>query len=224
MRPIGLAVLMIGIWAAYCGFYGINPIATAQKVIKDPSTAGDIIKQAKADQVKALAPIINLFSQATGVSVASGGGGSVTPGPPGAGAAAIAPDAYDPFASDPINETFAEHLARGSEGGIDITIPQGTPLPAPFTGTVHYDVDWSGSSTGGTVGTVTADSGWQSQYLEMSAIVDGLEGQRVKAGTIIGNSGGAVGVPGSGSTSTGAHLHWHLIAPDGTRTDPGVIG
>ena len=39
------------------------------------------------------------------------------------------------------------------------------------------------------------------------------------AGAIVGRSGGAAGAPGSGS-STGPHLHWHMIDPAGNRIDP----
>ncbi|MFI0795812.1 hypothetical protein ACH4OY_24480 [Micromonospora rubida] len=39
------------------------------------------------------------------------------------------------------------------------------------------------------------------------------------SGAIVGRSGGAAGAPGSGS-STGPHLHWHMIDPAGRRTNP----
>lgn len=107
-----------------------------------------------------------------------------------------------------ISDGWNEHVNRGSLGGIDYVMGQGTPLPSAVAGTVET----GDFGTGGWTTWVTMDNGWRSAYLHMSEFHRN-NGDRVEIGDILGLSGGGWG-PGVGS-STGAHLHWHLDEPDG---------
>ncbi|MEU6075391.1 M23 family metallopeptidase [Micromonospora sp. NPDC047074] len=131
------------------------------------------------------------------------------------GAAHAAPAIYNPFTAYPISDTWEGHLRRGSLGGIDYAMGVGTALPACGAGTVQ-NIPYNG--TAGHTVTIHHADGYRSQYLHLSQFLL-PNGASVGAGTIVGRSGGAVGAPGSGS-STGPHLHWHMINPSGTRISP----
>ncbi|GAB3865129.1 M23 family metallopeptidase [Dactylosporangium cerinum] len=88
-------------------------------------------------------------------------------------------------------------------------------LPACGAGTV---TNIPNNGTGGNTVTIAHADGYKSQYLHLSAFVL-ANGTSVARGATVGRSGGAVGAPGSGS-STGPHLHWHMINPSGTRINP----
>lgn len=122
---------------------------------------------------------------------------------------------YNPFTAYPITGTWQEHLDRGSLGGIDYGMGVGTRLPAAGGGVVTNNPD---NGTGGYTVTIRHDNGYLTQYLHLSQFLL-PNGTRVGMGEIVGLSGGAVGAPGSGS-STGPHLHWHMINPNGTRINP----
>ncbi|MEU5949951.1 M23 family metallopeptidase [Micromonospora sp. NPDC047465] len=130
-------------------------------------------------------------------------------------AEAAVPGFYNPFGGYPITGTWQEHLNRGSLGGIDYGMPVGTRLPAAGGGVVTNDPN---NGTGGYTVTIQHDNGYRTQYLHLSQFLL-ANGTRVDTGEIVGLSGGAVGAPGSGS-STGPHLHWHMIDPSGTRINP----
>jgi hypothetical protein len=133
----------------------------------------------------------------------------------GPGAAHAAPVIYNPFAGYTITQTWAQHRANGSLGGIDYAMAVGTSLPACGAGTV---TNIPNNGTGGHTVTIAHADGYRSQYLHLSAFVL-ANGTPVARGATVGRSGGAVGAPGSGS-STGPHLHWHMINPSGTRISP----
>jgi murein DD-endopeptidase MepM/ murein hydrolase activator NlpD len=137
-------------------------------------------------------------------------GGLVQPG-----AALAAPVIYNPFSGYPITDGWQEHLDRGSAGGIDFAMPVGTNLPACGAGTIQNIPD---NGTGGHTVTINHVDGYRSQYMHLSQFLL-ANGTTVTAGTIVGRSGGAAGAPGSGS-STGPHLHWHMIDPAGRRINP----
>ena len=130
-------------------------------------------------------------------------------------AAQAAPAIYNPFGAYPITDTWEGHLSRGSLGGIDFGMGVGTALPACGAGTIQ---NIPNNGTGGHTVTIHHADGYRSQYLHLSQFLLG-NGTSVGAGTIVGRSGGAAGAPGSGS-STGPHLHWHMIDPSGTRISP----
>jgi len=122
---------------------------------------------------------------------------------------------YNPFTGYPISDGWAEHIARGSLGGIDYAMPVGTRLPAAGGGVVT-NTPYNG--TGGHTVTIRHDNGYRTQYMHLSQFLLG-DGTRVGMGDVVGLSGGAAGAPGSGS-STGPHLHWHMIDPNGARINP----
>ncbi|GAA2221725.1 M23 family metallopeptidase [Micromonospora olivasterospora] len=122
------------------------------------------------------------------------------------GTAHAAPSIYNPFTGYPITGTWQDHLDNGSLGGIDFGLGVGTALPACGAGTIQ-NIPYNG--TGGHTVTIHHADGYRSQYLHLSQFLL-ANGTAVGAGTIVGRSGGAVGAPGSGS-STGPHLHWHMI-------------
>ena len=118
----------------------------------------------------------------------------------------------------PISDGWAAHRSRGSLGGIDYAVGVGTPIPAPCNGRLQ-NIPYNGS--GGHTATFFHEgdglgAGWRDQYMHLSQFVG--EGY-YKAGDIIGYSGGRAGADGAGS-STGPHVHHHLINPSGTRVNP----
>ncbi|MEU8024057.1 MULTISPECIES: peptidoglycan DD-metalloendopeptidase family protein [Micromonospora] len=131
------------------------------------------------------------------------------------GMAHAAPAIYNPFAGYPITGTWEEHIRSGSLGGIDFGMGVGTNLPACGAGTIQ---NIPNNGTGGHTVTIHHADGYRSQYMHLSQFLLS-DGTAVAAGTVVGRSGGAVGAPGSGS-STGPHLHWHMINPSGVRIDP----
>jgi peptidoglycan hydrolase-like protein with peptidoglycan-binding domain len=113
----------------------------------------------------------------------------------------------------PISDGWAEHRARGSLGGIDFAVGVGTPIPAPTDGTLTNE---RGDGSGGNIATFAHGDGFRDQYLHLSRFAP--EGH-YKQGETIGYSGGRPGDQGAGS-STGPHIHWHLINPSGGRVNP----
>ena len=129
-------------------------------------------------------------------------------------AAFAAPALYNPFVGRTVTQTWAQHQANGSLGGIDYAMPVGTPLPACGAGTI---TNIPNNGTGGNTVTINLAGGWKSQYMHLSQFT--TNGKTVAQKDVVGWSGGAAGAPGSGS-STGPHCHWHLINPDGVRVNP----
>ncbi|MEV0650816.1 M23 family metallopeptidase [Phytomonospora sp. NPDC050363] len=122
---------------------------------------------------------------------------------------------YNPFTGYAVSDGWAEHIARGSLGGIDYVMSVGTRLPAAGGGVVT-NIPFNG--TGGHTVSIQHDDGYRTQYMHLSQFLLG-NGARVNAGDVVGLSGGAAGAPGSGS-STGPHCHWHMINPSGVRVNP----
>ncbi|WP_320068691.1 peptidoglycan DD-metalloendopeptidase family protein [Micromonospora sp. RTGN7] len=131
------------------------------------------------------------------------------------GIAHAAPSIYNPFAGYAITGSWQDHLNSGSLGGIDFGMGVGTNLPACGAGTIQ---NIPNNGTGGHTVTINHADGYRSQYMHLSQFLL-ANGTAVGAGAIVGRSGGAVGAPGSGS-STGPHLHWHMINPSGVRINP----
>ncbi len=131
------------------------------------------------------------------------------------GTAHAAPAIYHPFSGYSITCSWECHRARGSAGGIDFGMGVGTALPACGAGTVQ-NIAYNGNA-GHTV-TIHHGEGWRSQYLHLSQFAL-ANNTYVCAGTVVGYSGGAAGAPGSGS-STGPHLHWHMLDPNNNYVSP----
>lgn len=154
-----------------------------------------------------------LRGSAATLGLAVGGGGLL-----GATTARAAEGYHNPFDGYAITGTWQEHLDRGSLGGIDYGMPVGTGLPAAGGGTVTNIPE---NGTGGHTVTIQHPDGYRTQYMHLSEFLLS-DGATVAAGEIVGRSGGEPGAPGSGS-STGPHVHWHMIDPGGTRIDPLVF-
>ena len=103
--------------------------------------------------------------------------------------------------------------------GIDLAMPQGTPLAATQGGLASRASD---SGCGWNV-SIDHGNGWRTTFCHMSRIDIPLGGKQVAKGEVIGLSGGQPGTPGCGTT-TGAHLHlmverkvedgtWHSVDP-----------
>jgi len=199
MQAVGVLAITIGVWLIYCGVTGVPPIPTLLAILKEPEKASQIIADAR--------------------DAASGNANDLTAGYKLGGKIKNYVAGSNPFSSYKITDDFATHKGRSgdqkSDGGVDFAMPAGTPLPAPFPGVVTYI---PGSGGGGNIITITLDNGYKSQFLHVRRATI-VSGTRVKAGTIVGLSGGVPGEPGAGS-STGPHLHWHMLDPQGNRIDP----
>lgn len=98
--------------------------------------------------------------------------------------------------------------------GLDIAVPQGTPIEAAAPGYVAW------AQTGHQYGNyvmIIHSNGLATLYAHMSRI-DVAVDQYVARGQIIGLSGGRPGTPGAGF-STGSHLHFE-VRKNGIPTDP----
>lgn len=195
MQPLGIFILAVGIWITYSGLYGIRPWDVAQAIIKDPSNSRNIIAKAKA---VANEPYNDLFQSAKNLSRHVGGG---TKG-------------VNPFALFPVSDDWKKHLARGSAGGTDYMMPVGTPVVTPKGGVVS-NVENNGSA--GDTTTVRMDDGYSIVFQHLSKFL-AKTGETVKAMQPVALSGGAKGAKGAGS-STGAHLHVHVLTPSGARME-----
>ncbi len=124
-------------------------------------------------------------------------------------------------------ESFRTHAHRG----LDINGEQGDKLGALTGGTISFikmddgsalDEDGKANTRdGGTeVGVKMAD-GNTYFYSHLSNVNSGLKvGQKIKTGDWIGNVGGDPGVPGSGKSTTGSHLHLGYMNSNGQLINP----
>jgi murein DD-endopeptidase MepM/ murein hydrolase activator NlpD len=142
------------------------------------------------------------------------GSGAAVLGSAGPAFAARTP-IYNPFLDYVAGDGWQDHQANGSLGGRDYEMAVGTALPAAGAGIATKIRD---NGTGGHTVTIAHPDGWQTQYLHLSEF-ERAQGAEVGQGDTVGWSGGAAGAPGAGS-STGPHVHWHMIDPDGVRRDP----
>jgi murein DD-endopeptidase MepM/ murein hydrolase activator NlpD len=103
--------------------------------------------------------------------------------------------------------SFDEHIARGSRGGVDFAVGVGTPVIAPTRGRAH---NWSNSSAGNAVNFFHIDdngneTGFYDQFMHLSAFAS--EG--------VYEPGDTIGFSGNTGSSTGPHIHWDLVNPQG---------
>ena len=98
------------------------------------------------------------------------------------------------------NQRIYNGIAKSPHSGMDIAVPQGTPVKAPASGIVTF-ADTDLYLTGGTL-LIDHGHGVSSNFLHMSRI-DVKVGDRVEQGQVVG----AVGMTGR---ATGPHLHWGL--------------
>lgn len=118
-------------------------------------------------------------------------------------ASPVSPELYD------ISRSFRDPKHRFSPGahtGTDFRLPQGTRVYAIGSGKVTYA---KANDHGTNYVIVKMRGGWEYRFLHLSEIRVN-KGDRVKVGQLLGLSGGAVGMPGSGPCTTGPHLHLGL--------------
>lgn len=104
------------------------------------------------------------------------------------------------FGNQRVYVVNGKDVPKAPHSGMDIAVPQGTPIKAPASGIVTFAAP-DLYLTGGTV-LIDHGHGVSSNFLHMSRI-DVKVGERVEQGQIIG----AVGKTGR---ATGPHLHWGL--------------
>lgn len=92
--------------------------------------------------------------------------------------------------------------------GIDIAVPQKTAVRSAADGVIF--VVREGGATGYTYVLAGHANGIATLYGHLSSVLV-APGQTVRAGQVIGLSGGEPGTPGAGPTTTGQHLHFEVI-------------
>jgi hypothetical protein len=107
-----------------------------------------------------------------------------------------------------VSDGWNEHLARGSRGGIDYAVGMRTPIPAPSNGRLENRPD-NGNGFGNYIRFHHGD-GFVDEYLHLDSFVG--EGNY--------SQGQIIGYTGNTGNSTGPHVHWHLINPNGVRVNP----
>ena len=120
----------------------------------------------------------------------------------------------------PISSSFDEHVARGTNsGGIDIAVPDGTPVYAAKNGRVARFEDKYKKGDGkappnGNFIRINYDDGTQGVFIHLKSVENHLEivGERVYAGELVGFSN-------STGRAFGAHLHYSQYS-GGRQVDP----
>ena len=102
--------------------------------------------------------------------------------------------------------------ASSNHGGLDVATPQGTYLAFD----VDVEIMFAGSAGGYgyVIDAWSASLGIQFRCAHMSVLMCN-PGQKVRAGTAVGRTGGAAGSRGAG-TSTGPHLHFEVSNQKGS--------
>ena len=113
------------------------------------------------------------------------------------------------FGNQRVYVVAGKDVPKSPHSGMDIAVPQGTPVKAPAAGVVTF-ADPDLYLTGGTV-LVDHGHGVSSNFLHLSRI-DVKVGQRIEQGEVIG----AAGMTGR---ATGPHVHWGMNWFD-VRVDP----
>jgi TP901 family phage tail tape measure protein len=124
-------------------------------------------------------------------------------------------DAYNPWDSAKITSRFGEKRASGPHQGLDIAMKQGTELEAVGSGVITSK---GKDNKGNAFVTIKLESGEEVTYVHLSKLPDAKVGSAVKAGDIIGLSGGKPGSWGAGN-STGEHLDLR-VRVNGKYIDP----
>lgn len=103
------------------------------------------------------------------------------------------------------------HLNSGSAGGVDLVASEGTAVLAATAGFVTYQSHSDNRGNGCRLAH-EANVGWSDEYFHLQADKPVTDGAWVAQGTVIAYSGKSGGVA--------AHLHRHLISPQGARQNP----
>lgn len=118
-----------------------------------------------------------------------------------------------------VTRTHREHIEQDSNGGLDIAVPDGTPVYAAKSGVVIDTFSqWNktNSSTLGNFVRIDHDDGTQGVFLHLQSVAKNLDrGDRVAAGDMVGLSNS------TGQEISGAHLHYSEWNEDRTeQVDP----
>jgi murein DD-endopeptidase MepM/ murein hydrolase activator NlpD len=125
---------------------------------------------------------------------------------------------YAPGAGGIITQRFNPAIG---EYGVDVALPVGTPIRAPYPGVVVGAEDQGKQNWGKRIFeefTAGPYAGYTFGVGHLTAF-GAQPGSAVPAGGLLGYSGGAVTDPSSGH-STGPHIEPQLIAPGGQYVDP----
>lgn len=133
-------------------------------------------------------------------------------------AAKVLADFGSPVNGGRISSAFGKRSSPGGIGsrnhpGVDYAVPVGTDVRATQDGIVGFS-----GQAGGYGNLIKIDNGGTETRFAHLSKLNAQAGQAVKKGDIIGQSGGAPGQAGSG-TSTGAHLHYE-VRVNGKPVDP----
>lgn len=134
-----------------------------------------------------------------------------------ANAAASPQNIMVPVAGAVINSAYGPRGNRMHKG-VDFQVGEGTQVHAGASGVASIKDDPEGF---GKYIELKLDDGTRLRYAHLSG-VDIEDGDRVNAGQVVGRSGGRRGAPGAGN-STGPHLHYEVIGPDGAHVDPAAF-
>lgn len=113
----------------------------------------------------------------------------------------------DPTDTPPVSQKYK----GSSHNGIDLKLNEGTPVYAPAAGVV-LSSGWDSEYGSGNMIVIKHTDGWRSGYGHMSKL-SVKKGDKVLKGTCIGYSGNT-------GNSTGAHLHFRTVNPQGRTVDP----
>ena len=110
---------------------------------------------------------------------------------------------------------------HGSDDGVDIGVPNDTPLTLPFGGTV---IDTSYHDYGGQVVVDVPGTGYSEYFIHMDNI-NVQPGQQVQAGQQVGTSGGGVGdlVLHNGKVQPAQSQSWYDGHSSGYHTEYGMF-
>jgi murein DD-endopeptidase MepM/ murein hydrolase activator NlpD len=114
------------------------------------------------------------------------------------------------------NDPGYRAILGADHNAIDIPVPQGTPIYAPADGYISYMLP--PTARGYAYFAVRHAGGYTTVYGHVSEI-SVRPYQFVRTGDYLGKTGGAVGTPGAGPMTSGAHLHYEVYK-DQVTVDP----
>jgi len=122
----------------------------------------------------------------------------------------------NPVGASNVSSPFGEKRSYETHPGVDIPVPSGTSIKAPLDGVVKTANINHNRMCGGTID-IDYGNGFWSRFCHCRRI-DVKEGDIVKRGQVVGQTGGKKGETGAGN-SKGPHLHFTL-KKDGKLVDP----
>ena len=122
----------------------------------------------------------------------------------------------NPVGASNVSSPFGQKRSYETHPGVDIPVPSGTSIKAPLDGVVKTANINHNRMCGGTID-IDYGNGFWSRFCHCSKI-DVKEGDIVKRGQVVGQTGGKKGETGAGN-SGGPHLHFTL-KKDGKLVDP----